>query len=87
MRIWKFEIKTGYSVLNMHAGAVIRHFDWQNNRLWIWAEVSPDAPNEQRNFYVVGTGQEIPADATYIGTSNTGLFVWHLYSVSTKTGI
>jgi hypothetical protein len=51
----------------------------------IWAQVDTDAPLEQRQFIVVGTGNPLPEGCTsFIGTVVThgGQFVWHLFEAT-----
>ena len=49
-------------------------------RLYVWAEVTPDAPKVGRKHVVVGTGWDIEPGWVHRGTvvSTTG-YVWHLY--------
>lgn len=50
--------------------------------LCAWVIVNPEAQTMVRDFLVVGTGQELPGNATaesHIVTLQDGLFVWHIF--------
>ena len=52
--------------------------------LTLWAEVETENTDEEKIFRVLGTGDEIEENSTYVGTAfdNEGLYVWHLYELS-----
>lgn len=80
--IWKFPVRTDAAVM-MPVGARILHVA---NQPYVgpclWAEIDPDAPEEPRQFAVVGTGQMVPEGASHLGTWLDGQFVWHLYEMT-----
>lgn len=80
--IWKFPVPVANSfVISMPAEARILCLMTQDDALQLWALVDPERQSEQRFFRVVGTGHRI-ADASsliYIGTSQVGPMVWHLF--------
>lgn len=83
MKIWKFNLDIVYgpqSVL-LPASAQIIHFALQDKQPRFWAILDPEAPRKQRFFVIVGTGQEVPAHAVYVGSIERG-FVWHLFEVT-----
>lgn len=41
----------------------------------------PAAETTTRRFVVRGTGHEVDGDATYLGTAESGAFVWHLFEL------
>lgn len=46
----------------------------------LWAEVDPNADRAWTTFWLVGTGFDVPPGVVrYVGTVQTGSFVWHLY--------
>ena len=47
--------------------------------LCIWARVNPGEPLEPFIIYIVGTGGEVPAGRTFIGTVLQGPWVWHFF--------
>lgn len=51
--------------------------------LYAWFEVDDAFPVEKRRFATIGTGQEIPADARYLGTAQESghPLVWHIYEL------
>lgn len=48
-------------------------------RVSLWIEHDLDSPREERTFTLVGTGHNIPAGATYVGTAIMPPFVLHVY--------
>jgi hypothetical protein len=52
-----------------------------------WEEHDPQEPPVERTFRVFGTGHEVPASATWRGTTGRvyGL-VWHLYEIADGPG-
>lgn len=47
----------------------------------LWVELDSDAQALYRSarFQWVGTGRPVPCNGNYIGTVQTGAYVWHLY--------
>ena len=45
----------------------------------VWARVNPDEPKVSTNIHVVGTGQEVPEGAVFVGTILHGPWVWHVF--------
>lgn len=55
--------------------------DLQDEEIYMWAEVVPEAPKKAYRIYCIGTGHgEVPEDGDYIGTVDQSGFVWHFYS-------
>ncbi len=83
--IWKYELsKLGVNEVEMPANSEVRHVGSIMNFLYIWCEVNTNDPIAKEQFYVVGTGREIPKNIrtaiSYIGTAITDDgFVWHVY--------
>lgn len=86
--VWKFPVEvTGNGKVRMPSGAQVLSVGCQAG--WpevvlIWAEVDPEAPDETREFVIVGTGRPLPKDrGAHIGTVQTqeGL-VWHVWYAS-----
>lgn len=70
--------------LRMPRGARILHVHEQNGQLRLWAEVDPDAPEEQRPIRVVPTGGDVPDFPwEYVGslhiTEQDLQLVFHIY--------
>lgn len=79
--IWKFEPVLEVSqAISMPAGAEILSVQVQNGEPCIWAKVDRDAPLVPRLIEIVGTGHYAP-DHPYIGTVQTGEFVWHFFDL------
>lgn len=80
--IWKFDVPVNdTTMVDMPDGAVIlTHVTALSHAmLQVWAIVNPDAEKVTRVLKVVGTGNPMPAVGEYIGTVETGMFVWHLF--------
>lgn len=84
--IWKFQVDVvDRPVVKMPAGSkILPHVVAVSpDRLWLWAEVLPDSPNEDRLLCIVGTGNPVPADVwRHVGSVVAGPFVWHVYEVT-----
>ena len=80
-RIYKYPLylAAGIQYVSMPAGAEIVHFAMQRDQPFIWAKVNPYAAMLQREFWILGTGHDISDNLTYIGTTQHGAFVWHLF--------
>jgi hypothetical protein len=52
---------------------------WQNERLFLWAEITKDSDPVEQKFALFGTGQDIKPGLTYLATYDDGPFVFHLY--------
>jgi hypothetical protein len=65
-------------------GSTFRHFGMQAGRFFVWAEHDAALERERYEphvFCVHGTGWEISEDAAYVGTTQDGQFVWHLFEM------
>lgn len=79
--VWKFPVGWRATV-EMPTGAQIVLVDESNDGLlgaYLWAEVDPNAPKEQRTFTIFGTGHVIPPEYHHVGSFISGPFVWHVY--------
>lgn len=82
--VWKFPVPllAGEATHRMPAGAQVVHVAGQDGTPTVWAVVDPGSfMTEARTFRVVGTGQEIPGDAAYVGTAHCGPYVWHVWEI------
>ena len=84
-QVWKFHIG-GYAngegtAITMPENAHIVHCGEQDSRMFIWAEVTPSNPLQERRFYVAWTGRGLPEDACHIGTIVGHPLVWHIYEL------
>jgi hypothetical protein len=53
-----------------------------NSHVCVWAIVDPALPKEEREFEIIGTGEEFqPNTRTHIGTVQLGGFVWHVFEI------
>lgn len=92
MQIWKYELElTDQQIISLPKGAKIltlqtqRKDEGEEPRPFIWAEVNPEAPQEERVFCTLGTGKNIPTaffeQTDYVGTYQQEPFVWHVYTL------
>ena len=82
--IWKYHIERTVPI-RMPKDAKILTVQNQNDRICIWVLVNSKAEKEERHFEVHGTGNVIfennKVTREYIGTCQTGIFVWHIFEV------
>ena len=85
-KIWKFAapLKEVFELTVMNGAkplAVQMQSGFDDPQLWM--EVDEHGIKINMRFQWVGTGHDVPPFATYVGTVQTGRFVWHLYSLDT----
>ena len=75
---------TGPINVDMPAGAIVIHCDWQKGRPHLWALVDTDVEAiYTRVFYVVGTGWDIDFSIKdHIATILEDGYVWHVFEES-----
>lgn len=80
--IWKFGLRVADRVrISMPVGSEVMCVQMQGGvpRLWV---LCGDGETEEREFFVVGTGHEVPVGAgRYVGTIQEcgGRLVWHVF--------
>lgn len=81
--IWKFPLSEETQTIQMPMDAEVAHFDYQNGIPCIWAIIDPDVMMVPRTFAIFGTSHQVPglAEGCYVGTSQQGQFVWHLFEL------
>jgi hypothetical protein len=79
--IWKFQISAWGPTthVNVPRGARLIRFAMQGAVPTVWAIVDPKAEQVSRTFHIVGTGQSVPDGANYVGSTEDGSFIWHLF--------
>ena len=84
--IWKFKLDASQVSRFMPVGAKVLTAQMQGGVVTLWADVDPDAQQEERHFRVFGTGWNMPREMgysdVYIGTVQDGDFVWHVYELT-----
>lgn len=67
----------------MPMDAEVCAFEWQNGVPCLWAIVDSEAPKEVRRFAIFSTGFALPPqdECCYVGTTQDGPFVWHLFEL------
>ena len=81
--IWKYKLPPmSSSMVELPVYRIFRALALTpSNGFDLWYEVDPDSPVEMVMFEVVGTGQEIPKNGLYLGTTWYGSFVYHVYEL------
>lgn len=80
--IWKYEIPLEDTFsLSMPEGAQVLTVQLQGGIPSLWAMVEPSAPQEERRFAVIGTGNPIGEVGDYIATIQLhgGELVFHVF--------
>ncbi len=87
-QVWKFPVEfSARFSLPLPKGAEVLHFDMQGTMPTLWALVDPEAEIAPRDFFLRGTGHDIPSPEDlplkHIGTclEDGGRLVWHLFEV------
>jgi hypothetical protein len=83
-KIFKFPLELkDKQVVKMPRGAQVLSIQMQNGKKTIWALCPvPDAVQEDRTFFIFGTGHDLPESATaktFVATVQEGNFVWHIF--------
>jgi len=82
MKIWKYTLNNPTNNIMMPKNAKILDVQIQHNEIQMWALVNENNEQEQRDFSIFGTGNEIPDDpGDYIATFQLydGKLVFHVF--------
>lgn len=81
MRVWKYLLLfTGQNTIEMPIGSQVLSTQLQDGKICLWVKTPDETFEEQRSFYVLGTGWEIPDECKdFIGTVQDRGFVWHVF--------
>ncbi len=79
MTIWKYPIYCNEFILTMPQGAKFLSVQPQHEDIQMWFSVDPGELTDERVFRVVATGEEYEGNLEYLGTFQTGRFVFHLF--------
>lgn len=72
----------GPSLVRLPDDYRIVHVGEQGGQVMMWVELDPTAVLVPvRRFQIFGTGHSIPDHAEYVGTTQVGPFVWHVYQI------
>lgn len=78
--IWKFPLPSiGTHTIAIPQGAEFLSFQIQAGIPTVWARVDPEAPESRAYVSIVGTGHRAPYGGRFLGTVQTGPFVWHAF--------
>lgn len=81
-RIYKYPVKViGEQVLYLPQGAQPLFVNVQEDQVWMWALIDPEAPDVPRKLFVIDTGRIIANIDTmsYIGSVLYRQLVWHIF--------
>ena len=77
----KYSLNIGKeTIMQLPAGSTARYVGTQNGLLYVWIELGHTFPIPY-TFDVIGTGWDVPIYNHYVGTTQIGGFVWHVYQV------
>lgn len=84
--IWKYPLElTGeMQLISMSPGAEFLSVQVQTTSITMWFKVDPKDMNQvPRKFQIEGTGHvfEDNDNREYLGTVQTGAFVWHIFEI------
>jgi len=80
-RVYKYPIprsRSSFSIILPATWKFLR-VSFQQENLFLWAEVDPEAVMREYSFSLYGTGHDIGPGRTYLTTYDDGPFVFHLY--------
>jgi len=80
--IYKYRVPMpGPADIRMPQGAIVLSFQTQNGAPFIWALVDEDEPVAVKELRMYGTGHPVEdvGSLKFIGTTQQGPFVWHLF--------
>jgi hypothetical protein len=77
---YPFKISSRFT-LGLPYGSNIISAGIQGSLPVLWAEVDPEQREITRHLAVIGTGHQLPENATFIATFQDPPFVWHLYEL------
>lgn len=77
--IWKFLTNASHEKIMAKEGGIVRKVSLAQGFIRLWIEVDKDANDAPFRVTIVGTGQKVPEDMTYIDTVFEPPFVWHIY--------
>lgn len=76
---YPFKIQDSFTI-SMPKGAKVLSVQIQSGIPCMWAQVDNTKPKEDREFFIIGTGNLVPSDKLiYIDTFQYTSYVWHLY--------
>lgn len=83
---YRLGITDGPQRIHLPKGAFVVMVDSQQDQLYFWAEFDRNEKRtEARDFFVHGTGHDIPDDQVWVGSAQMQPFaqlsplVWHVY--------
>lgn len=83
--VYKYPL-TNFPTMRLPAGAQVLHVDAQHGQPMLWAAVDPNAKEEFRDIYMVGTGHPLPelspgTERRHLGSflADGGAFVFHAF--------
>jgi hypothetical protein len=87
-RVWKYAIAptSATQVIIMPRAAKPLRFGTVDDQMFLWALVDDEAELGVASFVVIYTGAQVPnRGAEYVGTTNLGTYVLHLFQLTEYT--
>lgn len=87
VRQYPIEIQHGPQELVLSKIRKVVHVAVQNERINLWVQVQPDAPEEPVQVFTVDTDESVPPGTKHAGSVaiKDGAFVWHVYVEKTAS--
>lgn len=80
LTIYKYPLRVDdVVVVTMRKGAQLLSIQEQEDGLYIWALVDPQADERDFVFRIFGTGQPVGGCGKYLATVQVQGFVWHVF--------
>lgn len=82
-RVYKFQVRltglrTESAVAIPNCRKVVLFGPQGSEGLFVWAEVA-DTLSVDRQFLILGTGDDVPDSCAHVASCQDGPYVWHLY--------
>lgn len=77
--VYKYKLFAQSNFLELVRGSKFLLFGVQGGVPTVWFEVPRSGAQERVLLKVMPTGESFNDDATHLGSTQDGMFVWHLY--------
>lgn len=80
-KVFKYQLRPGVTALELPIGFEILTVQLQGGEPQLWALVDQAQPSESVTILIVGTGHDVPNDASYIATFQvtSGTLIFHAF--------
>lgn len=78
--IFKYRLRVvDRQTLPIPTGFKVRYVGTQDREVMVWIELDDSHDTAPVDFLIIGTGEAVPPEGIYIGTTIVGYYVWHVY--------